>query len=282
MARRHREPRERTRDSLRGRRVLVTRAEPRGGPLVSALAARGAGVLHWPLYRVVVVRGRERRRWAAALHGFDWLVFASAHAVEAVRAWGAPGVLAGHSRPRVAVVGAATAAAARAAGWRVALRASEPSGAALAAALIARGAAGARIALPASSLAGDELPGRLRRAGAKVQAIVAYRLRWSTRAPARLRRECARGFDAVTFTSPSCVDGLERSLGSAALRRLLAATTAIAIGATTGAALRRRSRRRPQVAHTASIRSLVRAVEAGLKSRPRAPSPRAAKRRGVP
>jgi len=266
---------------LQERRVLVTRAEPPQGPLASALAARGARVLHWPVYRVVIARGLARRRWAAGLHRFDWLVFASAHAVDAVRAWGAPAVLDGQLRPRVAVVGAATAAAARAAGWRVALRAPESNGAALAAALIARGAAGASIALPASSLAGAELQTRLRRAGAKVQPIVAYRLRWSTRSPRRLRRECARGFDAVTFTSPSCVEGLERSLGATALRRLLAATTAVAIGASTGAALRRRSRRVPKVAAAASIPSLVRAVESGLKSRPRATAPRAAERRGV-
>jgi uroporphyrinogen-III synthase len=260
---------------IQGRRVLVTRAEPARGPLCSALAARGARVFHWPAYRIVTQRGPGRRDWARRLARCDWLVFASAHAVQAVSAWGAPASLRDGPRPRVAVVGAATAAAARAAGWRVALRPAQAHAAALAAALAARGVAGRRIALPASREARGELAARLRAAGARVERVVAYRLEWPRRSPRRLRRACKRGFDALTFTSPSTVEGLARGLGPAALRRLLAQAPSVAIGATTRAALARRTPRAVRVAPDASIAALVRAVHVSLAESTPAPGGRA-------
>ena len=256
---------------LAGRRVLVTRDEPRGGPLVTALSGRGAEVHHWPAYRVQLLRPVRASRWATALGGFDWLVFSSAHAVAALEAWGAPRTLGAGRRPRVAVVGAATARAARAAGWRVDCRAAGEGANALVAALRARGVAGCRVVYPASERARPELAAGLRRLRAEVEQVVAYRLRWSRRGIEALRRACARGFDALAFTSPGGVEGLERAIGAARLSALLAATPAVAIGETTRRALATRSRRRVRVAARATIESTAAAITAALARARRAP-----------
>lgn len=254
------------RGPLAGQRVLVTRDEPRRGPLSRALARRGARVHLWPAYRIRPVMAARMRRWAAALGGFDWLVFTSVHAVAAVAAWGAPRVLGSGPRPRVAVVGAATASAARAAGWRIACKAKGEGAAALATMLRARGVAGRRVAFPASERALPGLSRRLRALQAEVEQVVAYRVRWNRQGRGALRRGCARGFDALAFTSPGGIEGLRQALGLARLRALLAATPSVALGATTRRALAAHTRRPVQVATRASLESTAAAVVVAVRA----------------
>ncbi|MBP9145826.1 MAG: uroporphyrinogen-III synthase [Thermoanaerobaculia bacterium] len=243
--------------------VVVTRDEPPGGPLAIRLESAGARVLHWP--GVALAPPSDPAALAAglaALEGFDWLVLTSAHAVEAVaerRATLPPDL-------RVAVVGAATAAAAREHGWRVDRTPQEFQGEALLASFAETpgGLTGRRLFFPASDRAAATLPDGLTALGADVVRVEAYR---TTDAPvdaatlaARLEAVARGEVDVVTFASPSAVDGLAGALGEPALGRLLDRSAVAVIGPTTAGALARRGRTADAVADPATLDGLVAAA----------------------
>jgi uroporphyrinogen-III synthase len=94
---------------------------------------------------------------------------------------------------------------------------------ALVAALAARIAPGARVLLPASSRALPTLGEGLRRLGAQVVQVEAYRNEATSLDLVAARAAIDAGtVGAVTFTSPSCVEELERALGRDVFERLLA------------------------------------------------------------
>ena len=243
----------------------MTRDEPPGGALSGRLTAAGARVLRWPATKIAPPADPQPlARALAALESFDWLVLTSVHAVAAVAARRAtlPAAL------RLAVVGASTAAAAEALGWRVDLLPSEFHAEALLASFAAAGddqrVAGRRILFPASDRAAAALPDGLAALGAEVVRVEGYRTMTSGSAAldgASCLGEVARGaVDVVTFASPSAVAGLAAALGEAALADLLAHAAVAAIGPTTAGALVRRGRVPDAIASPATLDGLVAAA----------------------
>lgn len=246
--------------ALSGVGVVVTRDEPPGGPLAGLLAAAGARVLPWPAVAIAPPADPQPlARALAALAGFDWLALTSVHAVEAVAAL----------RPdlppaiRVAVVGASTAAAARALGWRIDRQPDEFHTAALLASFAGdeHGVAGRRVLFPASDRAATALPDGLAALGAEVVRVEAYRTLPAALDAASCLAAAARGeVDVVTFASPSAVDGLAAALGDAGLAALLRETAVAVIGPTTAGALVRRGRVPDAIASPATLDGLVAAA----------------------
>ncbi|MGH8217658.1 MAG: uroporphyrinogen-III synthase [Steroidobacteraceae bacterium] len=199
--------------------VVVTRDEPRDGPLGTSLRARGLEVLWWPVVRISLPAEPQPLEEALARAAeFDWIVFASRHAVEAVasRCRQPQGA-------RIAAVGAATAAALRAHGWTPDVAPAEGHAEALVAALAAHVTPGAHVLFPASSRALPTLGEGLRRLGARVLQVEAYRNEAAPLDVAACRATIDAGVvGAVTFTSPSGVEELEHALGRDAFARLLA------------------------------------------------------------
>ncbi|MGH8286980.1 MAG: uroporphyrinogen-III synthase [Steroidobacteraceae bacterium] len=245
-------------------RILVTRAEERDGPLCRLLRARGATVVHWPAYRIVPGPLRGLKASLAALESYDWIAFTSANAVHAVARCGV--VLGKH--PRIAVVGESTGAAVRELGWTVALRPRIANGEALARALIRRGIRGRRVLFPRSERAPSTFADALEAAGARVDSVVAYRLAPLRAANGSRGARARHRFDAVTFTSPSTIDGLETRLGAARVRELLARTPAIVIGSTTARALAERGVHAARQARPTTLAGLVTALERTLQRDP--------------
>ncbi len=218
------------------KRVVVTRSEPDDGPLCSELRSLGLPVLLWP---AVAVEMAEKAPLEAALEragSFDWIVFASRHAVAAVTEIlpVAPPTV------KIAAVGQATAQVLRQRGWRVDLLPDESNAAALVEAFVAANTlVGARVLYPASSRALPTIAAGLTQLGAEVIQVEAYR----TESSAALDVEECRtwiangGVGAVTFASPSAVDELEHALGKEDFDRLLSGAAAVAIGPTTAKAL---------------------------------------------
>jgi porphobilinogen synthase len=142
----------------------------------------------------------------AALAGaarYDWLALTSAAAVDAVAdRLAAAGAAFPPAPPRVAAVGRATAAAARARLGRVDLVPAVHAADGLADAL--PGVRGARVLFPCADRARDALPTVLRARGARVDRVVAYR---TVDAPADALAEFAAAaragaLDAVLVASP--------------------------------------------------------------------------------
>ncbi|NNF12209.1 MAG: uroporphyrinogen-III synthase [Gemmatimonadetes bacterium] len=265
--------------ALTGWTVVVTRAEPPGGPLGDAFAAEGARVLHLPTVTIGPPSdATPLRRGLERLESFDWLVLTSPRAATAAAEHldeGRPILgltvtppAAGEARLRadrlvpdglaVAVVGGATADRARALGLPVDVVGSGEGSEALARDLVARGIGpGSQVFFPASSRAGPELVAILEASGAKVERVVAYETR--TRTLDVRRYPEVQEADVVTFTSPSAVEGWVSSWNDAGVDLWPDRARFVAIGATTAAALEERGLQ-AVVAAESSLEGIVQAT----------------------
>lgn len=193
--------------TLRGKRIVNTRAVQQAAELDASIVARGAVPVSYPCIALAPPADPAPLRRAVDRlleGGFDWIAFTSVNAVEAVAA-----ALDGRSLPDsvpVAAVGAATAnAVARRLGVDPVVVAHKPSGASLAEALPV--APGQSVLIPASDIARRELPEALRDRGSEVAVVAAYRTTIGE-GGADLPALLGRGdIDAVVFASPSAVDG---------------------------------------------------------------------------
>ena len=257
-------------ESLRGVGVVVTRAEPPGGPLEERLTRAGARVLRWSAVAIEPPSDPEPLAVALrALASYRWMVFASARAVESV----VTGLAASHgflpANLRIAAVGPGTAVAAERAGWAVA-RMGEPfSAEGLLASFRTSGeAAGTRVLLPGSQLARPELAEGLTRLGAIVDSVEAYRTVFQAVDSVVCRVQVAAGeVDAVTFASPSAVAGLEHAFGVAMFRFALRGPIVASIGPTTTASLVERGRPPDAEAALSTFDGLVAALAGAIGSR---------------
>jgi uroporphyrinogen-III synthase len=225
---------------LAGRRVAVTRGAGGEDPLSSRLRQLGAEVIEAPSITLAPpVSWDELDAAVRDLARTDWIVFASANAVERTVARAAElGVgTTALARPRLAAVGQATARRLASLVRAPDLVPSEARGEALAAAL-APEVLGRRVLVPRAQEGRPELVDGLTRAGAIVVAPAAYRtIPVSPEALTPLAAALASGaVDAVAFASPSAVRSVATALGQQ--RSLLASATLAAIGPTTAAELR--------------------------------------------
>jgi uroporphyrinogen-III synthase len=204
---------------LRGRRVLVTRRLEQSVTLRQGLEALGAQVVEVPLLEILApVDSAPLHRALSRLDHYDWLVFTSANAVEAV---GEALRRSERSLPpalRVATVGPATSDAVR---GTLAVEVSlEPptdhSAAGLLSALGEESWEGRRVLLPLGDRAREALADGLRGYGATVDAVVAYRTVARPGSGEELERALRAGVDLVTLASPSAVEALRAAVGERA------------------------------------------------------------------
>ena len=246
--------------------VVVTRSESGDGPLSSELRNLGLPVLLWPAVAVEMAEKAPLEAALARLQSFDWIVFASRHAVAAVTRVRSP---APPPDVKIAAVGQATAQVLRRRGWPVDLCPSESNAAALVEAFAAAPEiAGKRVLFPASSRALPTIATGLTQLGAVVEQVEAYRTESSSALDVEgCRSWIARGsIGAVTFASPSAVDELEHALGKDDFDRLLRTATAVAIGPTTAKALADRGHT-PALAESATLQGLAHAAYRSLQTR---------------
>lgn len=221
---------------LSGVRVVVTRAEHQADSFAAAFKAAGAVVEILPLLEIIPPADpRPLERAASELALYDWLVFTSANAVDALMPLTGGAV---PKRLQIAVVGPATAEALRAYEIEPHLEARRADAEGLVADLAPRVGRRRRVLLPQAADARATLVDGLSHAGAEAVAVVAY----DKRLPLEAAPRAAELFSPppigwVTFTSPRIVRHFAELFGTAWERRrgeLLAAS----IGPVTSAELR--------------------------------------------
>ncbi len=212
---------------LRGRCIAVTRPAVPGDEFVAGLERLGAEVLVTPLIRIddppdpVALREAVR-----AAESYDWIVFTSANAVDRFVAarlesglspWPA-------GATRVCAVGPATGAAIERVGGRVDGTPAEYVGEGVATAITASGPVqGKKVLFPRAAGARPVVATSLRRAGADVDDVVAYRTVSEAAGVAELRGRLGLGeVDVVTFTSSSAVRSFAAQVGADVGRALVA------------------------------------------------------------
>lgn len=210
--------------------------------MVRRLESLGAEAVPVPTIEIVPPEDPGPLDAACARIGtFDWVVLTSVNAVNrfAQHLADTAGGIRGLRGVRLCAVGAATAEALAGHGLRTDLVPEEYRSEGILRALRAQGPlTGLRVLLPRGNLARDLLPAELRRAGAEVTAVTAYRT-----APAdldgrgpdvrRMLREAR--VDVVTFTSGSGVRNFARAIGAEAAD-LLRQVEIACIGPVTAAA----------------------------------------------
>jgi uroporphyrinogen III methyltransferase/synthase len=224
---------------LAGKRVVVTRAAEQAEGLGAELERLGAEVVYLPLVRYEPLENNQpldEVLWNLA--EFDWLILTSQNAVRFLTA--RRETLPGRSAAltKIAAVGTATADAAQAAGWDVDFVSSRATGEALAQELGER-VRRKRVLLPRSDRARPDLPEALRRAGAEMIEVVAYRTVFADLRNSPGAEILRNGrVDVITFASPSAFQGLVQAFGAGRMRELAEISVFAAIGPTTAGAIR--------------------------------------------
>lgn len=229
---------------LSGRRIVVTRPKDQAAELTDRLTALGAEVIEAPMIRIVPPENPEPlRRAASRPEAFDCIVFTSANAVDAFM----DALLAQHrdvralKGPLLCAVGSGTADRLARYGIAVDLVPDEFRAEAIASALAAvRPLEGLRALLPRADIGREVLADELRKAGATVTAVVAYRTVLDEaardREPDVYRMLLDRQIDAVTFTSASAVRNFVQIYGAEQAADLLRGTIVATIGPVTAEA----------------------------------------------
>ena len=229
---------------LFGKRILVTRPKDQGVDLVERLEAMGAEAIEAPMIRIEPPDDFGPMDEACARAGeFDWIVFSSANAVDAFmnRLLSGPRDLRALGGVRVCGVGPATAERLAHHGVKVDLTPPEYRAEALLRALTDRGSVkGLKILLPHADIGRELIADELRKQGADVTEVVAYRTvavdADRDGEPDVYRMLLEHRIDVVTFTSASAVRNIVRVLGVEPAVDLLASTVVACIGPVTAEA----------------------------------------------
>ncbi len=253
---------------LAGKTLVVTRAAAQSSELCAELTARGASVRLLPLISFAPPENFDELDAALkSIESFDWILFTSANAVQALDRRGeeiALRLTETAKLPRAAAVGPATSDAAEAAGFSVEYVAADHSGSGLAREL-GKELRGRKVLLPRSDRANPDVPAALRRCGALVTEVVAYRnLPPGNTAREKVQQSLQDGVDGILFYSPSAVQNFLELAGGERLKALQGRTVMAAIGHTTAAALSAAGIQRVARAADATTKAIIEALEGHL------------------
>jgi uroporphyrinogen III methyltransferase/synthase len=226
---------------LFGKRVLVTRPRDQAHELVDRLEAMGAEAVLAPMIRILPPDDYGPLDETCARIGtFDWIVFSSANGVDVFinRLLGTGQDLRALGGVKLCVVGAATAE--RLAHYRLnadlvpAEFRAESVASAIRDTVDVRGL---RVLLPRADIGRDVIADQLRKHGADVTEVVAYRTVAAEPGgegePDIYRMLLDRRIDVVTFTSASAVRGFINLVGAEPAVDLLRTTVVACIGPVT-------------------------------------------------
>lgn len=223
----------RSQRSLAGHIVAITRPRAQSQAIADALKSLGARFFITPAIRVAQPRS------FAALDGalrsprsYDALVFTSANGVESFFKRARATRIRPSSPKRLFAVGPATAAALKKYGWKATAIPEKFNGSSLK--RLFGPVKGLRVLFPRALKGREELPRFLRRAGARLDVVEAYRTLPDERGLRRLKS--LRRADAIVFASPSAVKNVFEKVGW----KKFNGCAAVSIGPVTTAALKKR------------------------------------------
>ena len=232
---------------LFGQRILVTRPREQAGELVERLEAMGAEAIEAPMIRILPPDDYAPLDDACAHAGaFDWIVFSSSNAVDVFveRLLGTAHDLRALAGVKLCVVGPATAERLARHGLKVDLTPAEYRAEAVVHAISETGeVSGLKVLLPRADIGREIIADELRRRGAEVTEVVAYRTVVAEPdregEPDIYRMLLERRIDVVTFTSPSAVRSFVQVVGAEPAVDLLRTTIVASIGPVTAEAAAR-------------------------------------------
>jgi uroporphyrinogen-III synthase len=242
--------------------------------LLERLESAGAEAVLLPLVRFLEPQDTvDLDRCIRSLREFDWLIFTSVNAVtfflrrcRALGEW--PAGQSSQLPKNIAAVGSATRDALEQEGLRATIVPQEFSGAELAKKL-SPVIFGTSVLLPRSDRATEELPSMLRKAGANVTEVIAYRTAGPESVDAPLVEAiCGGQADAVTFFSPSAFREFQNLAGAGVPAAWNSRVALAAVGPVTAKAIRAAGWPLTIEADEANTASLVAALERHFAATP--------------
>ena len=206
---------------LFGKRIVVTRAREQASELTGKLRSLGADVVEFP---VIALRPLDDYtaldNAIASLATYDWLIFTSTNTVEYfLHRLDRSSFDLRSLRAKICAIGPATRAAVEALHLKVDVVPSDAVAEGVVDAFRTFAMGGTRVLLPRAAAAREVVPDALRKMGAQVDAVDAYRNMIPENAAQRAGEIFgkARKPDWVTFTSSSTVKNLLAAAGAGAL-----------------------------------------------------------------
>ncbi len=232
---------------LFGKRIVVTRPREQAAEFVDLLEHLGAEAIEAPLVRILPLEDFGAMDEACrSIRSFNWIILTSVNAADSFmrRLLAGTGDVRDLNGVKLCAIGHATAAELARYGLKVDLIPTDYRQEGLVQALAGTGdLRGVRCLWPRADQAREVLAEELRRAGAEVTEVPAYRTEL-----AELAREgepdiygmlLERRIDVVTFTSPSAVKSFVRVYGEEPAADLLRTTIVASIGPVTAEAAER-------------------------------------------
>jgi len=244
---------------LAGKRVLIGRAAKQAPVLSSLLQEEGASVTEIPFIEIKPPKSYKPLDTALReLRSYDWLILTSVNGVEVFFERLERIASANLSGLQVAAIGPATRAEIERQGMQVRLMPREYVAESVVKALRPR-VKGKRVLLVRASVARDVIPRELRKAGARVDVVEAYRTVLPSSSKERVRKllcDAKRRPHAITFTSSSTVKNFVELAGKSSLKGIVLAS----IGPVTSSTLRRCKLRVDAEAREYTMQGLVTAL----------------------
>lgn len=220
---------------LSGVRIVVTRPIEQTEYLSKKLHELGAITIELPTIKIVAAENNDALdRALKNLNKYDWVVFTSVHGVRFLMKRIADLKIATSAlnQVKLAAIGPATASALERTVKKPEFVPTEYLSWKIADGLV--DLKGKRVLLPRANIASKKLPDLLRKRGALVEEVVAYRtVIPPDLTPSRLNFIFDGGVDMITFTSPSTVRNLAEVLGSALLKQYTKTVKVACIGPVT-------------------------------------------------
>jgi uroporphyrinogen III methyltransferase/synthase len=265
---------------LFGKRIIVTRAREQAGELVDRLEELGAEAIEAPTVRIEPMGHNDALDEACrSVDTYDWIIFTSVNGVDHFirRLLAGPGDVRTLKGPRLCAVGPATAERLGRFGLKVDLVPAEHSAEGVADAMReAVELEGMRILMPKADIAREALAEELRKAGAEVAEVAAYRT-----VPEQGSRETdpdiykmllERQIDIVTFTSASAVRHFVKAVGEEQATDLLSNTQVASIGPVTAEAAQQLGIETTIMPKEYTVPALVEAIVDHVRARQARPS----------
>jgi uroporphyrinogen III methyltransferase/synthase len=229
---------------LFGKNIVVTRSREQAGELVDMLESLGAETIEAPMIRVEAPDDYAPLDQAVAeASTYDWIVFTSVNGIDFFmrRLLAGAGDIRDLKGVKLVAIGPATADRLSRQGLKADLEPDESRAEGIVQALRQLGELkGKRFLLPRADIAREVLPEELRKSGAEVTEVTAYRT-----VLAEIEREgdpdiyrmlLEKRIDVVTFTSASTVKNFVQVFGAEQAADLLNATKVASIGPVTAEA----------------------------------------------
>ncbi|MBZ5558895.1 MAG: uroporphyrinogen-III C-methyltransferase [Acidobacteriia bacterium] len=230
---------------LVGKRILVTRPREQAADLIDRLESMGASTIEAPMIRILPPEDDYAALDDACARAseFDWIIFTSANAADAfvARLLAGPHDLRALGGVKLCGVGPATAERLARHGLKIDLTPSEYRAEAVVRAITeAQPVKGLKVLLPHADIGRELIADELRKQGAEVTEVVAYRTVEAEPdregEPDIYRMLLERRIDVVTFTSGSAVRSFVHALGAEPAADLLNGIVVAAIGPLTAEA----------------------------------------------